>query len=66
MDLYAWVGLISLAVILAILTRHFRQRQRRLEAERERRVVEHCLKHAMSWSIETQNDRTPFMKDFQG
>lgn len=32
---------------------------------RECRVQEHCMKKALSWSIETQNDKTKFMDDFE-
>jgi len=54
-------------MVFGILFAHWLNlRKIRAEMQREQRIRQHLRNKAMSWSIETQNDRTPFMSDFPG
>lgn len=58
------IVLIAIIIIVGAAI-YEKRRQERKQAERDAKVRDHVMKHAMSWSIETQNDRTKFMDDFK-
>ena len=55
---------IALSVIIAAAF-YEKRRQDRKQAERDEKVRAHLMKHALSWKVETQNDKNPFMSDFR-
>jgi hypothetical protein len=60
------MGIITIATVVIIAAAIYeKRRQERKQAERDKAIRAHLLKHALSWTIETQNDKTPFMSDFR-
>lgn len=54
-------GSISFILITRVVVQTIQTRRKQAKEER---IRQHIMKHALSWSIETQNDRTRFMDDF--
>lgn len=58
--------IISIASVIIIAAAFYeKRRQDRKQAERDDKVRAHLMKNALSWTVETQNDKTPFMRDFR-
>lgn len=58
--------IITIASVIIIAAAFYeKRRQERKQAERDEKVRAHLMKHALSWTVETQNDKTPFMSDFR-
>lgn len=61
------MGIITIATVVIVAAAVYeKRRQERKRAKLDEAVSAHLKKHALSWTVETQNDKTPFMSDFKG
>jgi hypothetical protein len=60
------MAIITVATVVIVAAAVYeKRRQERKQAQRDEAIRAHLRKHALSWTIETQNDKTPFMSDFR-